>query len=193
VGKWVSADRPKMRQPASVLKRDEGMTVDQESEPVDQERVTFEDLFIKHFPLVRSATAKIIGFGPAEDIAVEAFARAYARWGAVHSMENPQAWVIRVAVNLALDQVRRKRARSPVRTARDTQADVTERDALVRSLRRLPRRQQEVVVLRYIGDHSEEEVARTLGISVGTVKTHLHRAMPRLRSDLIGLEGGDPT
>jgi RNA polymerase sigma factor (sigma-70 family) len=80
-----------------------------------------------------------------------------------------------------------------LRMARDTQGDVTERDALVRSLRRLPRRQQEVVVLRYIGDHSEEEVARTLGISVGTVKTHLHRAMPRLRSDLIGLEGGDPT
>jgi RNA polymerase sigma-70 factor (sigma-E family) len=167
--------------------------VDQESEPINQERVPFEDLFIKHFPLVRSATAKIVGFGPAEDLAVEAFARAYARWGTVRSMEHPEAWVLRVAVNLALDQVRKKRAWSPMRMAQDSQGDVTERDALVRSLRRLPRRQQEVVVLRYIGDHSEEEVARTLGISVGTVKTHLHRAMPRLRSDLIGLEGGEPT
>jgi RNA polymerase sigma-70 factor (sigma-E family) len=167
--------------------------VDQEAEPINQAPVTFEDLFIRHFPLVRKATAKIIGFGPAEDVAVEAFARAYARWGTVHSMESPEAWILRVAVNLALDQVRKKRAWSPVRAARDTQADVTERDALVSSLRRLPRRQQEVVVLRYVADHSEEEVARALGISVGTVKTHLHRAMPRLRSDLIGLEGGDPT
>jgi RNA polymerase sigma factor (sigma-70 family) len=51
-------------------------------------------------------------------------------------------------------------------------------------MRSLSRRQQEVVVLRYIVDLSEAEVAHVLHMSTGSVKTHLHRAILRLRDQL---------
>jgi RNA polymerase sigma factor (sigma-70 family) len=52
------------------------------------------------------------------------------------------------------------------------------------ALRTLPRRQQEVLVLRYYADLSEHEIAATLGISRGAVKSHAHRGMLALRSAL---------
>jgi RNA polymerase sigma factor (sigma-70 family) len=151
----------------------------------------FKSLFIEQFPLVRRTVARVVGYGPAEDVAVEAFARAYARWDSVGSMEYPLRWIFRVATNLALDQTRRKNRWAPAKPMADVEDEVANRQALLAPLRRLPRRQQQVVVLRYIADLSEEEVARVLGVSLGTVKTHLRRAMPRLRSELITLEGGE--
>jgi RNA polymerase sigma factor (sigma-70 family) len=148
----------------------------------------FEDLFITQFPRVRGTVARIVGYGPAEDVALEAFARAYARWDQVGSIERPVQWVYRVATNLALDQTRRKTRLTPGRDKADSQDEVATRDSLVESLRQLPRRQQEVVVLRYIVDMSEAEVSRALNMSLGTVKTHLRRALPRLRSSLLTSE-----
>ena len=55
----------------------------------------------------------------------------------------------------------------------------------VDALRRLPERQREVVVLRHLADLPEVDVAASLGISVGSVKTHLSRGVARLRSELV--------
>jgi RNA polymerase sigma-70 factor, ECF subfamily len=144
----------------------------------------FEGFFMSAFAKVRAATARITGPDLAEDLAVEAFARAFAHWGRVSRMESPEAWVVRVATNAALDEVRRKKAFLSAIVARDAPADIVERDDVVSAMRSLTRRQQEVVVLRYIVDLPEAEVARVLGISAGSVKTHLHRAILRLRDQL---------
>jgi RNA polymerase sigma factor (sigma-70 family) len=146
--------------------------------------LTFESFFLSAFAKVRAATARVTGPDLAEDLAVEAFARAYARWGRVSKMERPEAWVVRVATNAALDEVRRKRAFLPAIVARDAPTDIVERDDVVTAIRSLTRRQQEVVVLRYIVDLPEAEVAHVLGMSAGSVKTHLHRATTRLRDEL---------
>jgi RNA polymerase sigma factor (sigma-70 family) len=145
---------------------------------------TFEGFFMSSFAKVRAAAARIIGPSLAEDLAVEAFARAFARWGRVSKLESPEAWVVRVATNAALDEVRRKKAFLPVIVARDAPADIVEREDVVSAIRSLTRRQQEVVVLRYIVDLSEAEVGRVLHMSTGSVKTHLHRAILRLRDQL---------
>ena len=58
------------------------------------------------------------------------------------------------------------------------------RQALTAALRRLPRRQREVVVLRYMVGLSETQVAETLDISHGTVKTHLRRGIAGLRKNM---------
>jgi len=58
-------------------------------------------------------------------------------------------------------------------------------DDMLRALRRLPPRQRAAIVLRYIHDQSEEQIAQTLGIAAGTVKAHLAQARERLR-DLLG-------
>lgn len=142
---------------------------------------SFDDFFTSTFAKVRAAIARIAGPDLAEDLAVEAFARAFARWGRVSKMESPEGWVVRVATNAALDEVRRKKGYLRAIVARDAPADIVERDDVVSAMRSLTRRQQEVVVLRYIVDLPEAEVALVLGMSPGSVKTHLHRAILRLR------------
>jgi RNA polymerase sigma-70 factor (ECF subfamily) len=146
----------------------------------------FDAFFVAHLPAVHRVAARIVGPGPAaEDVAVEAMARAFSHWSSVRSMAYPRAWVVRVATNIALDEARRRRPRLPAPTLSDPPSEeVVLRHSLVASLLRLPRRQREVVVLRYIADMSEQEVADNLGLSTGTVKTHLHRALPRLRTEL---------
>lgn len=62
------------------------------------------------------------------------------------------------------------------------------RDALVRALLTLPPRQRAVLVLRYLDDLPESEVARALGCSVGTVKSQASRALSRLRDRSVHLE-----
>lgn len=122
----------------------------------------------------------------AEDVAQEAVARACARWTKVR--EYPHAWVARVSANMAIDVMRRRRReqRTTVEPNDRAAADafVGERVELVAALERLPRRQREVVVLRYVADLGEAEVAQQLGCSVGTVKQHASRGLRSLRAGL---------
>lgn len=68
--------------------------------------------------------------------------------------------------------------------ATDDDSTLAERDRLRRGLARLGRRQRAIVVLRYVEDQELSAIARTLGISVGTVKSQLSRALARLRTTL---------
>jgi RNA polymerase sigma-70 factor (ECF subfamily) len=125
----------------------------------------------------------------AEDVAAEAFARAFAHWDRVGSLAYREAWVLKVASNLAIDLVRRRRPALPsARPERDPAGQVALRLTLVQAVRSLPRAQREALVLRYLADLSEAEVAAALGVSDGTVKSHVHRAREALRSRL----GTDP-
>jgi RNA polymerase sigma factor (sigma-70 family) len=58
---------------------------------------------------------------------------------------------------------------------------------VVDAVRRLPSRQRDCVVLHYFEQLTDREIGKALGISAGSVKTHLHRARERLRQDLEGL------
>lgn len=70
--------------------------------------------------------------------------------------------------------------------------DVVLRGALLRALRTLPVRQRAVVALRYFDDYSERDVAQILGCTAGTVKSHAHRALRRLRADPVLASYFDP-
>jgi len=132
-----------------------------------------------------------------EDLAAEALARAFSHWRTVHRHPNPDAWVMTVVGNLAIDHVRRS-GRDDMRDAqlRHLHLDVPAPDQvalrvdLARALAGLSSRQRDVVLMRYYADMSEREVADALRISAGAVKNHLHRATTRLRTDL---NGSDPT
>jgi RNA polymerase sigma factor (sigma-70 family) len=69
-------------------------------------------------------------------------------------------------------------------TRRDAEADLDLGLVLARALRSIPRRQRQVIVLRYLADLPSDEVARTLRISPGTVKVHIHRGLQTLRARL---------
>ena len=117
----------------------------------------------------------------AEDVAQEALARAHLHWRRVR--DYPDAWVARVAANLAIG-VWRKRRSTEGATADAPGADrlVADRLDLVAALRALPRRQREVVVLRYLADLPEAAVADALGCSAGAVKQHASRGLSALRA-----------
>jgi RNA polymerase sigma-70 factor (sigma-E family) len=124
----------------------------------------------------------------ARDVAQEAMARAFAHWR--RASQHPEAWVARVASNLAIDHLRRRHGRSlgvselGAVSGPDHGPLAAERLELVRALAELPRRQRQVVVLRYLADRPEAEVASQLGCSPGTVKQHASRGLAALRAAL---------
>lgn len=120
----------------------------------------------------------------ARDLAQETMARAFVHWR--RASHHPEAWVSRVTANQAIDLLRRRgRAPAPVSDdAADHGPLATERVELVRALADLPRRQRQVVVMRYLADLPEAEVAAQLGCSSGTVKQHASRGLASLRSAL---------
>ena len=139
--------------------------------------------------IVRHALALTADLAEAEDIAQEAFARAWQRWPLVSRCDSPEAWVRRVATNLAVSRWRRLRvARSAV--ARSAAADLTGEQhapaigpdtvALVNGLRALPERQRTVLVLHYLADCTVDQIAAELGCPAGSVKAWLSRGRAAL-------------
>jgi RNA polymerase sigma-70 factor, ECF subfamily len=123
----------------------------------------------------------------AEDVVQEAFARASVRWERLASYDAPEAWVRRVALNLAAQAVRRLRRQARALLRLGPPAPVPEFEAaeldLVHALRALPLGQRQAVVLHYLAGAPVEEVATQLGVPVGTVKSRLargRRALARL-------------
>ena len=166
-----------------------GTTVgdDERSEDRRSEGDGFEEAFDALFSAARLIAVRLVGAGPgADDVAAEALARAYARWSKIRELDYRDAWVMRVTANVALDVLRR--SRRPLPAPVDDEADPADaavtRLALAQALRRLPRRQRDVVVLRYLADLSEADVAESLGVSAGSVKQHAHRAVDALRRTL---------
>jgi RNA polymerase sigma-70 factor, ECF subfamily len=152
---------------------------------------SFEEAFDDLLGRALAAARRILGDIPrAEDVAAEALARTYARWDKVRDLPYREAWVVRVAANLAIDVLRKRQAVVPERFVRSTEDSSVDRLAVLAAVRRLPRRQREVIVLAYLSDVAEADVARVLGISSGTVKTHLHRGLAALRKAMsVDLEG----
>ena len=143
----------------------------------------FEVAFRSLHPRARRLALRIVGQpAVADEVAAEALARAFADWKRLRSVDYLDAWVLRVTTNLALNVAMRAKVQLDPPPALEPQDGVAVRMGLVHALRRLPARQREAVALRYLADMSEDEVARSLGVSAGTVKQHLHRGLNALRT-----------
>ena len=133
--------------------------------------------------LVRHSYALTGDMAEAQDIAQEAFARAWQRWSAVRECDSPEAWVRRVATNLAASRWRRIRvARAAAGQPAPQHAPEVSTDtvALVCGLRTLPERQRTVLVLHYMCDLSVDQIAAELGCPAGSVKSWLSRGRTAL-------------
>jgi RNA polymerase sigma factor (sigma-70 family) len=167
------------------------------AKPVSGDTVDFDDLFRATWSRSVAAARRIVGpGGDPEALAAEALTRAYDRWPSVRRHPAPDAWVLRVTINLALDRTRRAastgdateidlREGSPHSPTVDAVDDLTAvRLALGDALRALPEKQRHAVALRYLAGCNEDDIAASLGINPGTVKTHLKRGLDRLRTEL---------
>jgi RNA polymerase sigma-70 factor (ECF subfamily) len=131
----------------------------------------------------------------AADALQETLVRAWRDLPRLRDHERFGAWLHRLLVNACYDEVRRKRRwRLDISTddgidagtvnAGDMSDDVADRDQLARGLSRLPLDQRIVLVLRYYLDLSQAEIAETVGIPVGTVKSRLNHGVAALRGVL---------
>jgi RNA polymerase sigma-70 factor, ECF subfamily len=115
----------------------------------------------------------------AENVVQEAYARAFARWSRVGGYDLPEAWVRRVAINLAAmaDRSLRRRARALLRLGPPPVVPELSPDLidLHDALRALPLGQRQVIVLHHLVGLPVEEVARELRLATGTVKSRLAR------------------
>lgn len=115
----------------------------------------------------------------------EAMTRAYQHWARVRQMGNPPGWIYRVALNWSRTQLRRRAASARLLPRKmEHQSDPVVEPGLVAALAQLSMRHREVVVLRYLLDWSELEIAAALGVPRGTVKSRLHRALAHLRREM---------
>lgn len=122
----------------------------------------------------------------ARDIVQTVLVRAYLRWSRIEH-DDPYGYVQRAVTNAVTDWWRtgHRRHERPVDVVPDVLSGpdhaLEDRGALLAALDLLTHRERAIVVLRYFDDHTERDVAKTLGISVGTVKSTCHTALRKMR------------
>lgn len=144
----------------------------------------------------QAAYARLVGqllpvtgdFQQAEDVVQEAFVRALDHWPRVSKYELPEAWVRRVAINLALSELRRLRRRAAallrLGTARAEPQLSEHTTEMVDLLRRVPANQRAAVLLHDVLDLPIDQVAEQLGVPASTIRGRLARARATLGSYL---------
>lgn len=137
--------------------------------------------------LVRALTLYCRDRRVAEELAQDALVRAHERWGRVSRLDQPDAWVHRVAFNLARSWWRRRFAeqrayrRHGPEPRRSDDGDLGTAIAVRDAVAALPPRQREVVVLRYFLGHSAGETAEVLGVTANAVAAATFKAVASLR------------
>lgn len=152
-------------------------------------------LFRAHYgSLVRLAVLLVDDDGSAEDLVQDAFARLHRRWGRLRDEDAAYGYLRAAVVNGSRSRLRRLRTARRYTAPHDAHLPSPEGAAVLReehedvraALRALPARQREVLVLRYWSDLSEADIAATLGISRGAVKSHASRGVAAVAHRLEG-------
>jgi RNA polymerase sigma-70 factor (sigma-E family) len=152
----------------------------------------FAEYVVRQRPaLMRFATVLTCQTWLAEDLVSDVLGRAFERWDRISGMAQPNAYVRRMIVNEYLSWHRRLARTSPRAEVGADSAGLSdgaderaERDAMIRRLAGLPRKQRAAVVLRYYAGLPDAEIAVQLGCRVTTVRSQISRALATLRIDL---------
>jgi RNA polymerase sigma-70 factor (sigma-E family) len=161
-----------------------------------------EDLFAEFVraysaTLFRTAYLLCGDYQRAEDLLQTTLVRVYQRWPRVAAMERPGGYARKVLASQAASWWRRRSSHESPMVLRDEQVrgdqtdDVAEHERVWAAVLSLPPRQRAVTVLRFYEDLSEAEIAETLGMAPGTVKSHGHAASRRL-AELLGDHVAEP-
>ncbi|HMD90359.1 MAG TPA: sigma-70 family RNA polymerase sigma factor [Anaerolineaceae bacterium] len=163
------------------------------------DRNAYGELVRRHYPgVVRVVFRMCSDTTLAEDASQEAFIRAWLNLPSYQLTAPFRSWLYRIAINVALDQLRRKQEESleeeQVMLVKDTAAGPEtsliekERAAMIqKAMQELPAAARSVLVLREYGELSYQEIAKALDIPIGTVMSRLNYARTRLREVLKGV------
>ncbi len=129
----------------------------------------------------------------AQDAVQDALIKAWQNWSSLRQIESFEPWFQRIVVNVCRDRMRRHRALRMVDltaaqaiASEDTFAAMFDQDRVARAVARLGPDQRVVVILRFWMDQTLVQVAETLDLPLGTVKSRLHYALRGLRDELGG-------
>ena len=151
------------------------------------------ELYSLHYrTLVRLAALLVRDTPTAEEVVQDAFVAMHDAWQRLRDAENALAYLRQAVVNRSRSVLRHRvvvdrnlvKAPPDMPSAEHGAMVLLERSAVIAALRGLPERQREAIVLRYYADLSEAEIAATMGISRGAVKSHTARGMTALRAAL---------
>lgn len=152
-----------------------------------------EQLYASHYRrLVRLSVLLVGDQETAEEVVQDSFVAMHGRWRSLREPDKGLAYLRQTVVNRSRSVLRHRgvrarhvQAKVPHLPGADEDVMVTERRAVVLdAIRGLPDRQREVLALRYYLDLSEADIAETLGISKGAVKTHASRGVAALRAQM---------
>lgn len=142
---------------------------------------TFEELFAAQYPaMVRLAQSLVDQRARAEEVVQDAFAAVYERY---ERLDNPTAY-LRTCVLNGCRRVLRRRMLRRARPFGQVDREELAYNHVLDAVRRLPHRQRSMIALRYDLQLTDTEIAETLGVPVGTVKSNLHRALQTLRKEI---------
>ena len=175
------------------------------------DRDAFSDLVARHQRGVLAFAARMTGDREAApDIAQETFLKAFCALASFDPKFRFSTWLYRIASNCAVDHLRRRRVRIPSRAGRGAEPESPETqirasdpspDQLLRcrelagrldeEIRALPRQYRQLLHLRHQGQMRYDEIARSTGIPIGTVKNRIFRAREILRNRLADVLDGE--
>lgn len=156
----------------------------------EQGRTAFQGYVVARSPaLLRTAYLLTGNRADAEDLVQAALAKTFLAWDRIEDPGALDGYVRKAMVNTHISWWRRRRLDEyptdevPDRAVADHAGDSDLQDTLRRAIDRLPQRMRAAVMLRYYEDMTEAEVADALGVSLGTVKSTVSRAVAKLRID----------
>lgn len=167
------------------------------SSPSKEDERDFAVLFDRHYRSLRGLAFVMLGDpARAEEIVMEAYLKAFSGWSRFSHVDHPHAYLRQIVVNLCRSKFRREKVELRVNAIAHRDAEmrwepgIDLRLDLWAAVRKLPERQRACVVLRYLEDMTEREIADALECSIGTVKSQLSKARTKLERELERDGGG---
>lgn len=140
----------------------------------------FEALFeLEYEPMVRLARGLVDTTERAEEIVQDAFAKVFDKWA---GLDEPGGYLRTAVVNGARSELRKREVRRRIGLERRRDPVLGEREYLLDALDALPPKRKTALVLRFYADLSEKEIAETMGVRPGTVKSMVSRGLAELRT-----------
>ncbi len=175
-----------------------------ETQLIDQalqgESSAFGELVRLHQDRLYSAVVHIVGCrSEAEDVVQDAFVQAYVKLKTFKRNSRFYTWLYRIAFNVSISRRRRRRVEVSVEQSRDASGEeprdpiedpsqplerAERQEKLEQAMQMLTEEHRSIIVLRHMEDFAYEEIAQILDISVGTVRSRLHRARAQLLENL---------
>jgi len=146
-----------------------------------------EVLYTQHAPAILRHLYRLVGPKIAEDLLQDTFVQAVAHVDRLDGVASPKAWLFKVAKNMAINHLRKKR--NPVELAWDSLAQSPSQEdgrlePMRRAIQKLSPDHRETVLLRWYDELSYEEIAQVLQIPLGTVRSRLHHSLQKLRQQV---------